>query len=164
MEKKIFTEIIARLRHADSIAYIATLNLPALKDIMWFEDQFADFQNEKENNTLPFDLPAIAIEFGPTKYTRSNGINQSAEGEVKIHLAQRKMVDGVDGAASLDSFKSLLDYQDAIIDSLNAFQLPCSAKPYMIGTERDHTNKLLMIDKITFAWSGRRHKPEGVPD
>jgi hypothetical protein len=163
METKIFEELAIRLTASEVTDYITAQGQGAIKDIMWFEDQFEQFRDDQQNKSLPFDLPAIALEFGTTKYKKGNGGHQQADGTFIIHVAQRKFDDGVIGAASLTSFKKMIDYADMIIDLVNAYQFPCSAKPFLESSDRDHVNKILMIDKITFSWSGVRRKPEGVP-
>jgi hypothetical protein len=163
MEKKIFEEALLWLRDADVIAYITGLDHPAPKDLLWFEDQFEQHLAEEENKSLPMDFPALAFEFAPTAYKKGNGGNQEADGEFTIHIAQRKYVDGIEGAASQDDHAKLLEYVDIIIDLFSGHQFPCSAKPYLKQVERDHLNRQLMIDKVTFTWSGRRHRAADAP-
>lgn len=163
MEKKIFEEGMARLKEAAVVAYIVSKGFEAPKHQAWFEDQFDQSLAESENQALPFDLPAILWQFGETKYEKGNGNNQEAEGTIILHIGQNKYVDGVDGAATLADHKKLLEYAELIIDLLNGKQLPCSAKPYLTNHQRDHINRPMMIDQVTFSWTGRRHKRADAP-
>jgi hypothetical protein len=164
MEEVIFEQARARLANEDVIAYIESKEFEAPKHVAWFEDQFEQSLEEKENKTLPFDFPALLFQFTPTKYTKGNGLTQMAEGEFVIHVGQQKQVDGFSDAASIDDHKKLLEYAGLIADLFHGFQLECSAKGCLTGMERDHLNRSLMVDKITFSWSGKRKKRDDVPE
>lgn len=164
MEAKIFSEGNARLTDSAVTAFIISEGFEPPKHLAWHEGQFDQSLDPEENKALPFDLPAITWEFLETPYTKGNGGNQEGNGQFILHIAQRRMVDGVVGMSTAADHDKLIRYADLIIDILNGRQLDCSAKIYMVGVEKDHTNRPYMVDKVKFTWTGRRHRRAGVPD
>jgi hypothetical protein len=159
MEKTIYEEAIVRLTSVAATTYITAALQPALQTTDWYEGQIEDALKDKDVQSYPFNCPAVFFQFTPTRYEKANGMRQEATGELIIHLAQNKIgKDGKQGSESHASFKSLLDYADLLINLLNAFKLPCSARLIMTGVERDHTNSGLMHDKITFSWTAQRKR------
>lgn len=162
MEAKVFEEGKNRLSDPAVTAFIIAEDFTPPKHLTWFEGQF-DQSLDEENKALPFDLPAIAWEFKETSYTKGNGGNQEGNGQFILHIAQRRMVDGSADSGTEADHQKLIEYAELIADIMTGVQLPCSAKIYMSGIEKDHLNRPLMVDKVTFSWSGRRHRREGVP-
>lgn len=164
MEEAIYTQLIARLKSADALAYYTAESVNAPKTYEWFTNQVeqALAAVSEENNNAPFDCPALFFEFAPTEYTKGNTIQQDAKGEFTIHLAQFNFVDGREGALTHADFKVLLAYADIIIDLLSGYRLTCTATPILASIERDHTGRALLCDKIKFTWSGRRTRA-GIP-
>lgn len=159
MEKTIYEQAIVRLTSAEAIAYIEGTGATRLQTTDWYEEQIADSLKDKEVQSYPFNCPAVFFEFSPTRYEKANGIRQEASGELTIHLAQNKIgKDGKQGSESHAAFKTLLDYTDLLINLLNAYKLPCSARLIMTGVQRDHTNTGLMHDRITFSWTAQRKR------
>ena len=159
MEKIIYEQAIVRLTSAGAIAYIEGAGQVRLQTTDWYEQQVEDALKDKDVQSYPFNCPAVFFQFAPTRYEKANGMRQEATGELIIHLAQNKIgKDGKQGSESHTAFKSLLDYADLLINLLNAFKLPCSARLIMTGVERDHTNSGLMHDKITFSWTAQRKR------
>lgn len=162
MEATIFEQGCARI--ADNSAYFTDNGHDAPKHQAWFEDQIEQELEVSENKSLPFDLPAVFWQFVPTEYEKGNGSRKEASGTFILHVAQNKYVDGAVGSETQADHKKLLEYADLIINLLDGHKLECSARPYATGVERDHLNRPVIVDKITFAWSGIRKRPEGVPD
>lgn len=163
MEKKIFTEAITRLNSASALAFIAAAELEPLKRLAWWEEQVEQALNDNPEN-LPFDCPAVFFHFSKdAEYEKGNTATQKGTGELTLHLVQLKTgKQGTDGDETFEDFTGLLDYADVLVDLLSGYQLPCSAKLIMIKVKRDHTNRTLMHEEITFEWSGVR-KRAAVP-
>lgn len=161
MEAKIFEQGCARI--ADNSAYFTDAGQEAPKHQAWFENQIDSALDETENKSLPFDLPAILWQFTPTEYTKGNGFTKEASGTLILHVVQNRYVNGEAGSEGLADHTKLLEYADLVTDLFDGYKLGCSARPYMTNVERDHLNRPVMVDKITFEWSGKRKKPEGVP-
>ena len=164
MEKLIYTNAIARLKHADAIAFYTAKNVTAPKTYEWFADQIeqALADTSEENKTVPYDFPAIFFEFSPTVYEKGNSIIQRGSGELTVHVAQLTYVDGREGAETHEDFQTLLDYVDVIADLLSGQLAGCSARLMLAEITRDHTGRVIMCDKIKFTWTGLRTR-EGVP-
>lgn len=162
MEKKIFEEGCARI--TDNAAYFTDAGHEAPKHQEWFENQVEQHLEETQNKSLPFDLPAVFWQFTPTPYQKGNGNHQSGSGTIILHVVQSKYVKGTSDSDTLADYLKLLDYADVLVDLFSGYKLDCSARPYLLEVERDHLNRPVMVDKITFAWTGTRYKREGVPD
>jgi hypothetical protein len=159
MEKIIYEQTITRLTSAEAIAYIEAAGQTRLQTTDWYEQQIENALKDKDVKSYPFECPAVFFQFSPTRYDKGNGLRQEASGEFTIHLAQSKLgKDGKQGSESHAAFKSLLDYADLLINVLNDFKLPCSARLVLSNVERDHTNSGLMHDKITFSWTAQRKR------
>lgn len=161
MEQKIFAQGMSRLTNQSSY-FTAKSHIAPLHQA-WFEDQIDQALDESDNKALPFDLPAVLWQFLPSTYEKGNTASKGASGSFVLHIAQNKFVDGAEDSASLEDYNKLLAYADLVIDLLDAYQLACTAKVFMVNVERDHTNRPVLVDKITFSWSGVRRKPDGVP-
>jgi hypothetical protein len=156
MENIIYEELIARLTSDEAVAEYTADEVAAPLTLAWFEGQPDQAVVAEGNITYPFDLPAIFIQFSETKYSGPPQ-RQKGEGEFTLHIAQSKTgKDGIEGNESHTEFKDLLPYIDTIINLLNGFKLECSARCTLLGVERDHTNRPIMVDQVKFSWSGAR--------
>lgn len=136
---------------------ITTRGLEVPKHQAWWTDQVADALKEKDNQTLPFDMPAIFYEFNQTKYAAENVRRVKATGEVTLHLAQWRVgKDGIQGAAAETAFNLILKYAGALVDILHGNQLPCAATLILANIQRDHNNNAVLHEKITFTWSATK--------
>lgn len=162
MEATIFEQ--GCLRISDNSAYFTDAGQEAPRHLAWFENQIEQSLEESENKSLPFDLPAILWQFTPTEYTKGNGSRKEASGTFILHVAQNRYSSGEAGSEGVADHTKLLEYANLVADLFDGYKLECSARPYMTNVERDHLNRPVMVDKITFEWSGIRRKPTGVPD
>lgn len=161
MEKIIYEQAIARF--ATQAAYITGQGFTPPVTQAWFEKQYDQALADKDNESVPFDVPALFYEFSPTKYVSNNKFRQNASGQLTLHIVQSKMADGREGSESHATFKNMLLYYDVIVNLLNGYKLPCGARPMLSGGQRDHENRGLMIEKAIFNWEALRRRPAGIP-
>jgi len=157
METTIYLNAIARLKSAEATAAFTTAVQPAPVRFAWYEGQPEETLSD-DNKTYPFNCPAIFFEFQESTYERGNGLTQKGEGKLIVHVTQLKNVDGVDGAETSAEFIKLAQYADLIVDVLSGYPMECSAKLFMTNVLKDHSNRALMVDKITFQWNATRRR------
>lgn len=173
METRIYLNAILRLKSAEATAAFANAvtadttgvtadsteiaGQPEPKHYAWFEGQPDETLSDK-NNTYPFNCPAIFFQFEQSTYEKGNGLTQKGEGKLILHVVQLKTADGIEGAETSAEFLKLTQYSDIIIDLLSGYPMPCSAKLFFTSIEKDHSNRSLMVDKITFQWNGTRRR------
>ena len=161
MEDIIYKEILARI--SANSAWFDTNTQPVPEHLGWFEDQPNNVLQKDGVTTYPFDCPAVFVQFEPSRYNSSNGLHTEGEGVVILHIVQRKIADGIEGATNHADFKKLTAYAPLFIDLFDGFKLPCSARLFLSGRECDHVNRPLMIDRVSFRWNAKRKKTAGAP-
>lgn len=161
MEQTIFKEGCDRIN--DNPLWFTDAGHEAPKHVAWFEDQIEQALSATENQALPFDTPAIFWQFASTNYSENNGLRKKAKGQFILHVVQDKQVEGEASSSTIDDHEKLLEYADRVIALLDGYRLECSAKPYLVTVDRDHTNRPVMVDRITFEWTGTRRQPTDVP-
>jgi hypothetical protein len=155
MEKVIYTEAMARV--SANAQYFADSGHEAPRTQAWFEGQPDQGVVTENNLSYPFDCPALFYQFEPTQYLKNTGLRAEAEGVLVVHVVQSKTgKDGRELAATAADFEKLLEYVGLLLDVLDGYRLPCSARLVHSGTERDHVNRPLLVERVSFRWSGQR--------
>lgn len=143
---------------AENSAPITTRGLTLPQHQAWWTEQISDALKEKDNQTQPFNMPAIFYEFNQTRYVTENVRRMKASGELILHLAQWNVgKEGVRGGEGSTAFNLALKYAGALVEILHGNRIPpCAATLILIGIQRDHSNNPILHEKITFSWSATR--------
>ena len=151
MEDILYKAVMAYI--AANTTPITAKGLEAPKYQAWWTDQVAESLKEKDNNSLPYDCPALFYQFAPTKYHSENPLRVKASGELTIHLVQWRVgMEGVKSSETEAQFNLILQYAGALASILNGIMQTCAATLILAGIERDHSNNPQLHEKITFTW------------
>lgn len=160
MEAEIYTGLQTLIQAKAS--YFQTHGHTPVVHFDWFKEQIdqALAPEAEGNQGLAWLRPALLVEFSPTVYTGNNGGSKQGSGTLTLRLVQDALAFNSErGSASQAQFVARLDYATRLVDVLDMAVVDgCAVKLVHTGTRRDHSNRALMVDEITFSWNGRKKK------
>lgn len=155
MEDKIYTGLQARLR--EQAGYLQDHGHPAIAHVDWWANQVDEAlaQTSEGNEGIAWPRPAVFVEFSAATATKNNGLKRTLAGTVTLHVVQdRTGSHSEEGSGTQDDFLTLLDLLPRLLDVLDGYRMPCSARLVNSGQRRDHTNRPLLHEEIIFGWEG----------
>jgi hypothetical protein len=84
--------------------------IPALRAVELYNNQFDDLKSETENEEYPFDFPCCFIAFGGGNWERQpDGSRMSRDYELRLHVGSETYDEGREHLENITAFANALD-------------------------------------------------------
>jgi hypothetical protein len=140
-------------------AHITTF-LPEIKHVDLFNNQLAELQVD-ENNGLPFDLPAIFVEFAPIQWAKQSSKQKNGTVEVRIHILQENYSQSFRNSQDKEDALDVLDLVDKVDDTFENFKAENHTPFDGVSTEpdNDHGTVINYIHQYKCSTTKKINKP-----